>query len=176
MARGDHVYVNRIGALYNHHGIDCGDGTVVHYTSRHWRQQRRIARTELEDFCRGDELRVRNYQEFEVTLQQAALADKLVNRGSRSVNQLLDSLRGLPTGALDFSPDAVTARALSRVGESRFDIVSNNCEHFAAWCKTGLSGSDQIDAVWRSTISGPRFLRRRVQHLLTETFERPWGR
>lgn len=28
--RGDHVYYN-CGA-YSHHGIDCGDGTVIHYT------------------------------------------------------------------------------------------------------------------------------------------------
>lgn len=33
MSRGDHVYVRlRRGlARYTHHGIDCGDGTVIHY-------------------------------------------------------------------------------------------------------------------------------------------------
>ncbi|HRT20579.1 MAG TPA: lecithin retinol acyltransferase family protein, partial [Candidatus Hydrogenedentes bacterium] len=30
MARGDHIKVRRF--LYSHHGIDCGDGTVIHYT------------------------------------------------------------------------------------------------------------------------------------------------
>jgi Lecithin retinol acyltransferase len=30
MARGDHIYVHRLG--YTHHGINCGDGTVIHYT------------------------------------------------------------------------------------------------------------------------------------------------
>lgn len=30
MARGDHIYVHRLG--YTHHGIDAGNGTVIHYT------------------------------------------------------------------------------------------------------------------------------------------------
>lgn len=30
MARGDHIRVSR--GFYWHHGIDCGDGTVIHYT------------------------------------------------------------------------------------------------------------------------------------------------
>lgn len=29
MQKGDHLYVSR--GLYTHHGIDCGDGTVIHY-------------------------------------------------------------------------------------------------------------------------------------------------
>lgn len=34
MARGDQVYAIRevIGIPYEHHGIDCGDGTVIHYS------------------------------------------------------------------------------------------------------------------------------------------------
>ncbi|MEM9150140.1 MAG: lecithin retinol acyltransferase family protein, partial [Cyanobacteria bacterium P01_F01_bin.3] len=36
MARGDQVYVYRdvIGVPYEHHGIDCGDGSVIHYSKR----------------------------------------------------------------------------------------------------------------------------------------------
>lgn len=29
MGQGDHIYVN--GGAYTHHGIDCGDGTVIHH-------------------------------------------------------------------------------------------------------------------------------------------------
>lgn len=32
MAKGDHIYID-CGA-FTHHGIDCGDGTVIHYTKR----------------------------------------------------------------------------------------------------------------------------------------------
>ena len=35
MARGDQIYVMRplinMDGVYEHHGIDCGDGTVIHY-------------------------------------------------------------------------------------------------------------------------------------------------
>jgi Lecithin retinol acyltransferase len=36
-------------------------------------------------------------------------------------------------------------RALSRLGENRYRVVSNNCEHFCAWCLDGESRSRQID-------------------------------
>ncbi|MFQ9674660.1 MAG: lecithin retinol acyltransferase family protein [Clostridium paraputrificum] len=35
-------------------------------------------------------------------------------------------------------------RALSRIGERRYNLFTNNCEHFATWCKTGVSYSKQI--------------------------------
>jgi hypothetical protein len=36
-------------------------------------------------------------------------------------------------------------RALSRLGENRYRIVTNNCEHFCAWCLDGESRSGQVD-------------------------------
>lgn len=176
MARGDHIYVNRVGGVYNHHGVDCGDGSVIHYTSKTWQQARRIERTSLEEFCKGDELNIRDYQEFLGTLEQADQADKMVQDASTHFNRLLDALRGLQVADLDFSEDAVIQRAESRLGESRFGLMSNNCEHFAAWCKTGISSSDQINSVWKASLSGPKFMRRRTQHVLTELFESPWSR
>jgi hypothetical protein len=176
MARGDHIYVNRVGGVYNHHGIDCGDGSVIHYTSKTWRHLRRIERTSLEDFCRGDELRIRNYDEFLDALERVGQADKLMDSASRRINQLLDGLRGLKIEALDFSEDAVISRAESRIGESRFDLVSNNCEHFAAWCKTGISSSEQMNSIWKASLSGPKFVRRRTENMLTQLFESPWSR
>jgi Lecithin retinol acyltransferase len=35
-------------------------------------------------------------------------------------------------------------RALSRVGERRYSLSGNNCEHFASWCATGVAVSQQI--------------------------------
>lgn len=39
-------------------------------------------------------------------------------------------------------------RAYSRLGEDRYRLISNNCEHFCMWCLYGESRSDQID-VWK---------------------------
>ena len=43
-----------------------------------------------------------------------------------------------------FLPDLVVHRAESRLGETKYNLLFNNCEHFASWCKTGISESKQI--------------------------------
>jgi len=43
-------------------------------------------------------------------------------------------------------------RAYSRLGEDRYRLISNNCEHFCTWCLYGESRSDQID-VWKIWIT-----------------------
>ena len=176
MARADHIYVSRFNGVYNHHGIDYGDGTVIHYTNQPRWSQFRIERTPLEEFCHEASLQVRDYAEFRRTVAELDMAEQLVTQASQRLNQLLDALRGLAIDELDFSDDAVIARAESRLGESSYDLISNNCEHFAAWCKTGISSSSQIDAIWRQSLTRTRFLRRRMQHFMTGVFENPWLR
>ena len=36
-------------------------------------------------------------------------------------------------------------RAMSRIGEQRYNLLFNNCEHFAVWCKTGQHRSSQVE-------------------------------
>jgi hypothetical protein len=36
-------------------------------------------------------------------------------------------------------------RALSRLGENNYRIMTNNCEHFCAWCLDGEGRSRQVD-------------------------------
>ncbi len=60
MNRGDHIYVRR-RARYSHHGIYCGDGTVIHYVGGRG-TLRRVERTSLEPFASGGEIRVRAYR------------------------------------------------------------------------------------------------------------------
>lgn len=52
MARGDQVYAYReiLGVPYEHHGIDCGDGTVIHYSKR---GEAEVSRTTRNTFARG---------------------------------------------------------------------------------------------------------------------------
>ncbi len=107
MARGDQIYVWRpffnLEGLYEHHGIDCGDGTVIHYR----KPSETIERTSLNTFSLGKKVYVKQY----------------------------------PTS---FIPDVVIQRAESRLGERKYNLLFNNCEHFAAWCKTGFSDSQQL--------------------------------
>ena len=44
------------------------------------------------------------------------------------------------------SPASETLRrALSRLGEQNYNLLFNNCEHFAHWCKTGRHRSTQVE-------------------------------
>lgn len=42
-------------------------------------------------------------------------------------------------------PDKVISRAQGELGKGKYDPLTNNCEHFAMWCKTGTSSSDQVN-------------------------------
>lgn len=109
MAKGDLIYVYRnlfqFDGLYKHYGIDCGDGTVIHYR----KPSEIIERTSIETFSRGNPVYV------------------------------MDDFEGFY-----FVDDVVVARAESRLGENNYNLLFNNCEHFAWWCKTGISDSKQI--------------------------------
>ena len=74
----------------------------------------------------------------EVTLEQFA--------GGRAVMARDDSLQR-------FTPAEVVARARSRLGEDRYRIASNNCEHFCHWCRAGENRSAQVDRLlgWLSS-------------------------
>lgn len=49
--------------------------------------------------------------------------------------------------ASTFTADEILRRARSRLGENRYRILSNNCEHFCAWCLHGDSRSVQAEAL-----------------------------
>ena len=46
-----------------------------------------------------------------------------------------------------YSADKIVQRALDRVGEDDYNLVFNNCEHFANWCITGQAKSYQVREV-----------------------------
>jgi HRAS-like suppressor 3 len=47
-----------------------------------------------------------------------------------------------PAGSLH--GEAIVRRARSRLGECRYAIFTNNCEHFCTWCQFGGSRSKQV--------------------------------
>jgi hypothetical protein len=46
----------------------------------------------------------------------------------------------------DFDVREVISRARSRVGEDRYRLLTNNCEHFCEWCLHGAARSLQVEA------------------------------
>jgi hypothetical protein len=61
VGKGDHIYVD-CGA-YTHHGIDCGDGTAIHYIGE--RLKGVISRTSMDSFSFGKKVFVRHYRIYD---------------------------------------------------------------------------------------------------------------
>jgi hypothetical protein len=105
VAAADHLQVPRQHGLFNHHGIDLGDGSVAHYL-----EGREILRSPLAAFSRDQPLSVVIY----------------------------------PEGGCS-APGITLRRAMGRLGEQNYNLLFNNCEHFAHWCKTGRHRSSQVE-------------------------------
>ncbi|UTC63339.1 lecithin retinol acyltransferase family protein [Treponema sp. OMZ 787] len=53
----------------------------------------------------------------------------------------------LPSSVKQYTGEETVERARSRLGEEEYNLIFNNCEHFAVWCKTGISDSSQVNKV-----------------------------
>ncbi|MFM0431073.1 lecithin retinol acyltransferase family protein [Paraburkholderia aspalathi] len=49
-----------------------------------------------------------------------------------------------PTPSARYVGDEAVRRARSRLGENHYRLLTNNCEHFCAWCLLGESRSEQV--------------------------------
>ncbi|MCP4641608.1 MAG: lecithin retinol acyltransferase family protein [bacterium] len=79
MARGDHISARRVG--YSHHGIDCGDGTVIHYAGDHGEKRNPcVRRSTLAEFAKGAPVEV-------VAHRRADAPDIVVERAEGHVGE-----------------------------------------------------------------------------------------
>jgi hypothetical protein len=74
------------------------------------------------------------------------------------------------------SPPGVTLRrAMGRLGEQDYNLLFNNCEHFAHWCKTGRHRSRQVEDLLQlpsAVLSGARrLLEQGLEHGLGKGWE-----
>lgn len=116
---GDIIFTDR--GIYKHYGVYIGHGQVIHFAGPKGHEtdptKADIILTSIEDFLRGDELSV----EFEPE-----------NFKYKS-----------------FPPSEIVRRAKSKIGTEKgyYNLVDNNCEHFANWCKYDVKFSRQVDKV-----------------------------
>ena len=127
---------------YHHHGIEVGDGEVIHLTGDN-KKNSRVIKTPLPVFLQNRKKEIVDYDRF---------IDKLISH-----KKVLRALYGddpiIPTLDDDAiyeikqrirNPEKAVTEAEKCLSKPGYDIFKNNCEHFAVFCKTGLRASFQV--------------------------------
>jgi Lecithin retinol acyltransferase len=91
----------------------------------------------------------RHYVGFGRVVQYGGFARGL-QRGPVEEVPLTQFTRGYPLWVRSeesacFDGEEIARRARSRVGEDRYNLLTNNCEHFCQWCVRAEHRSDQVD-------------------------------
>ena len=141
---GDVVGVHRMRGLYDHYGICTGNGGMIHYAdpSGDFGTNIVVHRTTIDTFKEDSEyLFVIDFDKF-IKKNNVNIFDIITPLGI-NIGNIFKLLLGNQYHI--YSPEETVRRAESRLGERLYNIATNNCEHFAIWCKTGVSESTQVE-------------------------------
>lgn len=137
---GDHIYVHRSLKVYTHHGIYIGDTLgssdreVIHFTgdSKLQALQAEIKATSLKEFLCGEEkVRLVAY-DSNLTFYKRFLPGTSHYRSCKPAREVVYTAQFYCN-----NPKEWTRKW------GKYDLSSNNCEHFAFYCKTGIHCSRQ---------------------------------
>lgn len=156
--RGDVIATDRVDGVYLHYALYVGDGKVIHYSA------------DGSDFVGGPYIHEASFYEFlrdskdyyildfkddyESRVERIRPVEYQGSSGmvptSNALNIVLTLIESIKRMNYHlYSPEETVQRARSKIGERQYNLVFNNCEHFAVWCKTGLSESRQINDLIR---------------------------
>ena len=166
---GDVIKVDR--GLYDHYGVyvtPCR--RVIHYTGATGPADFNgvVRETSLEEFLNGAEgftvCRFPEYLENVDELAYPATMDIPVpgsfvpdwTRGLDKMRRMIEKMHSKgerAEGYRLYSGEETVRRARSKLGEGGYNLLCNNCEHFAIWCKTGLRESTQVNQAMELLLS-----------------------
>ncbi|MCR5347518.1 MAG: lecithin retinol acyltransferase family protein [Fretibacterium sp.] len=130
---GSVIRVSRWWGVYDHYGIyvwnpSSDQASVVHYTDEEG-------------------------HDFSGVVRETPLGDFLQGASEFSV------CRFKPTNhSCIYSGEETVSRARSKLGCGDYNLLFNNCEHFAVWCKTGKRNSSQCARGIKMVVSFVVFL------------------
>lgn len=133
---GSVIFCNRIMGIYRHFGIYIGYGKVIHFAAPNGdfdADNALIRETSLEHFCEGSDI----YEmDFSKEFKSCRLWRYIVNSSDYELQ----------------TPRKTVARAKAKLGKKGlknkgYNIVTDNCEHFALWCKTNVVESKQVNKI-----------------------------
>lgn len=141
---GDVIGVSR--GIYEHYAIYAGEGRIIHYAGEQSDFNGRISIHEapFKEFLKGG-------REYFVISFEGQYPVKIHSSTNFILGGCFDSCDINLKGR--YTPEETLKRAYSRIGESKYNLLKNNCEHFALWCKTGNSESTQVKLVTRYLIA-----------------------
>lgn len=141
--KGDVLGVSR-SSLYEHYAVYIGNGKVIHYCGENNDFTGRVTIHEapMKEFLKGA-------KNFFIVWFDNGRPVKIQKSTSFIFNSSLDFYNGTYQRKRRkvLSADETIRRARSRIGEENYNLVANNCEHFAMWCKTGIAESSQIKQI-----------------------------
>ena len=160
---GDVICVRRIG--FEHYGIYAGENKVIHYDidpSDHYKIC--IHQADMEEFLNGS--LVYSICEFPKVYgrptEEIPFAEFRKKFAHPEKAQTLWDVLKISNYHL-YTPEETVNRARERIGETSYNLWTNNCEHFAIWCKTGISESHQIEDVLNAMAETSRQIRESLQ-------------
>lgn len=139
---------------YQHFGVYIGNEQVIHYAPLEENRGENLVIhiTSMELFKRGEEeiyscdfgilLRQEEKQPSETVVPKQLRLLLTPKLNWESGGQSGTITRFLTSKYKIYEEDEVVQRAYSRLGELCFCNYNNRCEHFAIWCKTGVSNEE----------------------------------
>jgi hypothetical protein len=138
---GDVIFADH--GLYKHYGVYAGEDKVIHYATpageSKFADEARVREDTVADFLNGAE--TYGICEFSDDLDIGNILWNFCNPNHETLDDILEAFDTYSV----YSPEDTVQRARNRLGETKYDLVKNNCEHFAVWCKTGVADSRQVD-------------------------------
>lgn len=160
--RGDILAVQRVNGLYSHYAVYIGRSRVIHYAAEgsDFGTEPSIHEAPFKDFLGCDT----SFEILSFSENGDAPKHKRIDLVSdMKVPTMRYDYDALPEfdkylrrikGYHIYSPEETVERAKSRIGENKYNLAFNNCEHFALWCKTGVHESTQVEDVMKQLIFG----------------------
>lgn len=120
---GDHLRVKRMGGIYTHHDIYVSDNEVIHFTG-----------TDDDSIMDSSKNRVISSD-----------LNFFLKGGELEVKEYTDEeFQDL------YAPDQIVAYARSCLGDGDYNVIFNNCEHFANVCTLGRFRSHQVERLFQN--------------------------
>ena len=150
---GTVIYVMRsFPIIYKHFGVYVGDDKVVHFapnrSGKYYTQmsddETIIHEIDINDFIGNSERCFT--QNFPQNQKELELILKVKHKSKSFIAKIMADFDR--SGYQFFSQEEVVNRARNEIGRKGYNVLWNNCEHFAVWCKTNVVYSNQVEHLY----------------------------